>query len=144
MAAPVPAAEQSSRTRWRWIAALAVTSLWIAALAVLALKTANPVTVNRVQIEDATAVLKGRVIDADKGLVELTPDWKPNGIDSPKELTIENLKEASAKSGQEYLIPVTRHSASEFSVTPTRGRRVLVYPATPEVAAEVERLLDGE
>jgi hypothetical protein len=125
--------------------AVGVTIAWIVFLTILAATTANPVTLNRVQIEEASTVMRGRVLDVAKGTVELDPSWKRNGVESAVTTTVTNLQAAEAKSGGDYLIPVTRRGSDELSVTATRtsGNRPLIYPATPEVIAVVEEILSA-
>lgn len=139
---PAPGSMPSGK---RWIAAIFVTTLWTAALAFLALGTANPVTLNRQQIEDAGFVVTARILDANAGTIQVTREWKQATGETRTGLSLDNLRRTEARTGRDYLIPITRIGGSRYIVTESRlsNARPLIYPATPEATAALESLLEA-
>jgi hypothetical protein len=127
----------------RLVLAATVTAVWLMALGGLALFTANPVTLNRRQIELADAVITGRVLNKGHRDVAVERVWK--GGDLPEGLRVENLDEAPVEVGHVYVIPLTRNR-ERYAVAATRrtpapeGSR-LVYPATPTALEQLRDIL---
>ena len=125
----------------RWWRAVIVTLFWLLALAILAVWTANPVTLNRVQILEADAVLKVAVEDWATGRMRVDKSWK-QPIDD-KQIQITELPRDSQLAGTVLLIPIT-HQRGRWIVTPSLlpNGAPLVYPATPESERQLQSLLD--
>jgi hypothetical protein len=133
-----------------------VTAVWLLALMGLAAGTANPVTVNRHQIEIADLVVTGRVLDRDRGDVMVERTWKGNA--PAEQLRVANLAQTLAEPQGVYILPLSPEDGNEFVVTPARRRRdalelddlgpdiggpLLVYPATAEAVEQLEQALGG-
>ena len=132
-----------------------VTAVWLLALAGLAIFTANPITLNRHQIETAELVVTGRVVDRDTGEVAVERTWK--GTAPADQFRVRNLAETPAAAGDVYILPLTT-ARGGLVVTPARrrsadreaGRRPpdaggpsLIYPATPDALQQLQRALAG-
>jgi hypothetical protein len=137
-----------------FIVAAIVTAVWLLGLAALAVSTANPVTLNRRQIDEAAVVISGRVLDDRGGEVAVERVWR--GAGPPERLRIANLSDTPAEAGHTYVIPLSRAPQGGFVVTPTRRAPVLlkdggrerapdgppaIYPATAEAHEQLERIL---
>jgi hypothetical protein len=117
---------------------------WITFLAILTWKTANPVTLNLLQIQQSDVVLAGKVTG--QYTIEKT-DLQPWPL-SEKEVSINNLPEAGAKLGQVYLFALQHHSGEGvpahggYRITPTHlpDGAPLIYPATSEALAQLKRI----
>jgi hypothetical protein len=132
-----------------FIAAAVVAALWWTGLLSLAVFTANPVVLNRVQIVQADFVVEAVVVDRKSGAVDVIREWhSPIRHDR---LSIEGLSEARPPNGAAYLIPVSKR---EDGFVVTRGRlsaphvepEVLtlpyIYPTSPAAVERLETLLD--
>lgn len=144
--APSELAASASRisTRTILIAAAAVAVLWWIALGMLALFTANPVTLNREQILRSSYVVTGKVVDAERGTVEVEKEWKQSGFGGT--VHVGRLEETGARAGRSYIIPIEKAADGMLNVTRSRlpNEAPLIYPATAEAAAQLSRLLqDG-
>jgi hypothetical protein len=127
------------------IAAICVGCLWVGFLAVLTLTTANPVTLNRAQLEASTKVTLATVVG------EKTIAPVKNGNESPAELEdiqVLNLPQTGARIGQSYLFPLIpakllgEAAEGDFLVTPTLlpNQTPLIYPDSPETTQQLEQL----
>ena len=125
----------------RWWRAVIVALFWLLALTILAVWTANPVTLNRVQILEADAVLKVTVEDWSAGRMRVNKSWRQPIAEEP--IQIRELPRDSQPAGTRLLIPVTRQR-DHWIVTPSRlpNAPPLVYPATPEAERQLQSLLD--
>lgn len=124
----------------RFVLAASLTGLWVLGLGVLSFLTANPVTLNRDQILEATDVVTAVVDDAVLGRVRVEKSWKDKVAD--KELTLSNLAETKSAARQRLLIPVT-FSRPNWLVTPSKLPREppLVYPVGEEAERQLRQLL---
>jgi hypothetical protein len=117
---------------------------WIAFLAILTWVTANPVTLNLLQIRQSDVVLVGKVTGTHT--ISRTDDrlWPLAG----SEITVTNLPEAKPEIGQSYLFALQQRDGSAgshdgpYQITPTHlpNRAPLIYPATPEALAQLNRI----
>lgn len=125
----------------RWFAlAAGLAGLWIIGLGILSMLTANPVTLNRDQILEATDVLIAVVEEVRTGQIRVEKSWKDAVHD--EQLTLPNLRETKPDAGQRLLIPVTFVRPS-WQVTPSKLPREppLVYPASEESERQLRHLL---
>ena len=125
----------------QWFAlAASLVGLWVIGLGVLSFLTANPVTLNRDQILEATDVLTAVVEDVEVGRVGVEKTWK-NAV-RDEQLTLINLRETKPASRQRLLIPVTL-TGKGWQITPSKLPREppLVYPATEESERQLRHLL---
>lgn len=125
--------------RW-FVLAASFTGLWVLGLGVLSFLTANPVTLNRDQILEATDVLTAVIDDAKDGHVRVEKSWKGKVFD--ERLTLSNLSETNPVANQRLLIPVT-FAPPNWLVTPSKLPREppLVYPVTEESERQLRHLL---
>ena len=114
--------------------------MWGAVLAGL-LFTPKPITLNRVQIRQAEFVVTGTISDPQQGTVVVEKEWKHG--EKREHMTIVNLNRTGGKRDSTYLIPLSKTSGKQFQVTPTPlpNQAPLIYPATPEAIALLEKLL---
>ncbi len=125
----------------QWFAlAASLVGLWVIGLGMLSFLTANPVTLNRDQILEATDVLTAVVEDVEVGRVGVNKSWKNSVRD--EQLTLINLRETKPTSRQQLLIPVTL-TGKGWQITPSKLPRdpPLVYPATEESERQLRHLL---
>lgn len=129
-----------SHVRSWFVLAASFAGLWVLGLGVLSFLTANPITLNRDQILDATDVLTAVVDDAKDGHVRVEKSWKDKAFD--ERLTLSNLSETKPAAHQRLLIPVT-FARPNWLVTPSKLPREppLVYPATEESERQLRHLL---
>lgn len=115
---------------------------WLVFLGSVAALTANPVTLNIVQISNAQLIVAATVTDFDQNTVKVEQVWGNQG--ELNLLILDNLKETGAKPGRQYLIPVSRSGNGRFSVTTTYlpGNLPLIYPHTPEAVRQLTLLLE--
>ncbi len=107
MDSPQDAAARNVSHVRRWFVLIAsLTGLWVIGLGVLSLLTANPVTLNRDQILDATDVLTAVVENPRAGKVRVAKSWKDIVVDERLELT--NLGDLKVSANERLLIPVIR------------------------------------
>lgn len=118
------------------------TALWIAFLVLLALLTANPTTLNIAQIAQAELVLKGSSADG-KEHWHISQSWPPDSV--KENVRIQGLENVELGAGMEYLIPVRRVEDGVYQVVvaPAPLAAPLIYPATDDVVADLEAILDG-
>lgn len=125
--------------RW-FVLAASLVSLWVLGLGVLSFLTANPVTLNRDQILEATDVLTAVVDGAKDGRVRVEKSWK--GTVTDEQLSLSNLSETKPAARQRLLIPVT-FARPQWLITPSKLPREppLIYPATERSERQLRHLL---
>jgi hypothetical protein len=130
----------ATRSRRLLNAAISIAVVWGAVLAGLPF-TPKPITLNRVQIRQAELVVTGTISDPQQGTVVVEKEWKHG--EKRERMTIVNLNRTGAKRDSTYLIPLSKTSGKQFQVTPTPlpNQAPLIYPATPESIALLEKLL---
>ncbi|HUG93132.1 MAG TPA: hypothetical protein VML55_19985 [Planctomycetaceae bacterium] len=137
-----------------FVVAAAVTAVWLLALAGLALFTANPVTLNRYQIETSPIVIAGHVLDGRSGEVAVERVWRGQ---VPDRVRVANLADTPAARGRTYLMPLLPTAENRFVVTATGRPSVrkdgdevprppdgppLIYRATPEAIEQLQQILE--
>jgi hypothetical protein len=120
--------------------ALSVAGVWIVALAALALTAANPIVLNRAQVRQADLVVSARMIDLLSGECALEDQW--SGRPAPPTIRVGNLSSTRAAAGGTYILPLVPKEEGVYEVLPAplEGEPRLVYPASPDVVAQVEEL----
>ncbi|WP_437192351.1 hypothetical protein [Planctomicrobium sp. SH527] len=129
----------------RLMLALGVAGVWILLLFILTIFTANPITLNRVQIQESTLIVVGTVTG--KGTITRSDI---GGLAWPEqdEIVIENLSTAKARVGKTYLFPLRQigrqadGAGAVFEVTPTLlpDHSPLIYPAEPETFSQLKAI----
>ena len=131
-----------SGSRTRLIVTAAVVGLWFAALTTLALRTANPVTVNREQLLAAEAVVVGTLeappTAAGAASFRMRATLAGTGFDD--KLDVAGVAGNRLAAGTDYVLPV-RRSGTGYRLVPTPAGAPLVYPATPETLKVVTDIL---
>ena len=119
-----------------------IAGAWWLALVVLAVTVANPVTLNRRQIDEADYIVTATASVDDVGVFTVVKEWKR---DEPlTAIEIENIDETNAAPGQMYLLPLSKARGDGYRVTETRlpGQVPLVYPATEATLEQLSQLLE--
>lgn len=148
---PPSAVEPSAATTRRvprglgWLA-VALAAGWPAALAALAVWASNPVLLNRKQVLDARragVIVEARVVDAASGECAVLRQWPTATVGET--VRVHNLSGTPAVTGETYLLPLLRADNGGWDIAPTPlpDSRALIYPATTETVAQLERLLAG-
>lgn len=151
----VPDANESrapSPANQAWLFGLiAATLAWVLLLVGLVNWTANPVTLNRVQIAHADYVVTATPIDVAKGTFQVEREWKQGA--ELGAIRIHNLPPTPSLERREYLIPLSRRADGSFVIThgelsnPGHEKMVaahvppVIYPATPDALRQLEALL---
>ena len=106
----IPASDTApnERTAWfrrRFFLVALLVGAWWAVLIGLTIVTANPVTLNREQINRADIVVTAKVLNAKTGQVAVLKEWK---IGTKREtLRIEGLQKSRAADGETYILPLS-------------------------------------
>lgn len=153
MSQAIKASTETKATSVLGWAALCLGSVWIGSLLLMVIATSNPVTVNRVQLDESLAVVSARVISIDPSEVEVL-EVLVGQLDE-KKIVIRNLPKTPAQAGQTYFLPIIpaiqRDGLIEhvFEVTPSplpdpiartpRGLPI-IYPATDVARAQLQEL----
>ncbi len=139
---PGPPAVARSSSRRLLIAAIVLVAAWWIVLSLLALFTANPITLNRDQILRADAVVTATVDQSPSaGRVTVTRVWK--GDRQLGGILVENLRQAGARAGRTYLLPLSHvdDRADRVTATTIPGGPPLIYPATAEAEQQLTQIL---
>ncbi len=111
---------------------------WIVLLA-MAIFTANPITLNRDQIQRADFVVTGTVDETQPHTLIVEREWKKKA--GLKQVAVENLDETGARPGRTYLVPLSKDVNGRYFVTETKDERLLIYPAEDEAVKQLEAIL---
>lgn len=140
---------QSFSNRRMLLIAGGLATAWILGLLILAVTTANPVTLNRKQIERSPFVVTATREAADSSILLVSKEWK-HGRELGK-ISVINLHETGMPVGREFLVPLefgltNEGESPQYAVTPTTlpNEAPLIYPATPEAQSALEELLKAE
>ncbi len=120
-----------------FIAATLVVLAWYVFLISIAATTGNPITLNRVQLEESRVIIAGRV-DAG-GHVQVDQEFK--GRAPAREFELADFPYPAGR----YILPL-RPGPDGIEITPSRlpNKARLIYPATPESIRQLEELLTEE
>lgn len=115
---------------------------WIAGLIALAARTSNPPQLNLLQVSRATLIVTAVVEDLSAGRCRVERSFSPGP--PPKEIVVTNLSQTPAASGKTYLLPLARDLRRDddgyrIVDVPDKGIPPLVYPAGPEIEAQLQR-----
>lgn len=124
------------------VAAAVLAAGWLGSLAVLALRTANPVTVNRAQLLSSDAVVIAEPGGGSGWSVVLRVDSTLAG-DVPEEVRAGGVEPERFAAGGRFLVPL-RETDAGFVVTPAPPALKgvpLVYPATDETVRAAKEIL---
>lgn len=139
MDSPDRPAPPTTQVRRRFVLAASFAALWVVVLGTLSLLTANPVTLNRDQILNATDVLTA-VVQDDDGLVRVEKSWKD--VVQENEIELPNLHYCRPAVGDRLLIPVTTARDSwRVALSNLPDQPPLVYPVNEESERQLLHLL---
>lgn len=136
----------------RWIAfwfVLAIGVAWWLTLSWLVVKTANPVTLNRLQVLTADVVVVAELVDVASGKLTVIETYHGEKLPDSSELYLPELRSAKLKAGDRLLLPLSKNStsggspANAFSITPNliESGKPLFYPANDEAILQLQELL---
>lgn len=136
---------------WFW-GCLALVAGWLVTLGILALRTANPVTLNRSQLLQSDVVLVGRVVEISQSRVahvkvESILASRPGvlGDDIPATLHLTRGIE-QLEPDRPFLLPLTRE-ALRLEITPAplaADETWIAYPASPRVIQVAKKILAAQ
>jgi len=128
--------------RWFWAAVL-LFAVWFVFLATLALRTANPVTLNRAQIRNADLIVEASVEKLATGECRVVQSW-PEAPQLGPVITVEGLADLSVRPGEAYLLPLQRSEQNggfRIAPAPPGMSKPLIYPADDESRRQLEEIL---
>ena len=153
--AVAPASTTPRYSRWALPLAAVCVLVWLAILVAMAVRTANPVTVNRAQLLESDALVVA-VAEPSSGsaarTVTLRVERKIAGVAVPQTVVVPWPDPGRFSAGTAYLVPLRRtEDRTGFLVTPapmpSDSKRPIsdwefIYPATPDVLRHVEAILE--
>ena len=138
---PIERSDRFAAKKWLTITIVLAVIWWIA-LSLLTLLSANPTTVNRMQVVNSDLVVIAQVKDVKSGTVDVTQQWiDPNPQTT---LVVSGLSEFDVKNGDTIVLPLTGGPDGTFFLTrvqhtkPNPKGTTYIYPATDEVLEQVE------
>lgn len=137
-----PLAENESAAKPRiFQIALVAAIVWILGLVTLAIVSANPVTLNILQIEQSDYVVTATRTGPDANTIEVSREWKRG--EELGTITVTNLDDARMPADGEFLLPLNKLSSGRYSITPTAlpNKAPLIYPTTEEAMNQLETIL---
>ncbi|QDT36391.1 hypothetical protein [Stratiformator vulcanicus] len=123
-----------------FVICLAIALVWWVFLVTIAIRTANPITLNVMQLRNSDAVLVGEITSKDEVRVETVIVGDPISTETIRVL---NLPEVSAPTQSTYLLPLQLAAGGGYRVTPTRlpNGLPLIYPEGDWTVEDVERIM---
>ena len=114
---------------------------WMLALVGLTLTSANPITLNRLQILDADLIVEATLVDPRSGEFRIHDSWPKTVVEQT--VTVPEAMQASAEKGRSYLLPLNVVDDGSFEVAPAPPPidRPLIYPATTESRKQLIAIL---
>ncbi len=97
------------------MAAFAIAAFWWLTICLLALRTANPMTLNRAQLMQAEYIVTATIVDKSAGVVDVLREWKFDA--KLGRISINNLEKSRAQAGSEYLMPLSILADEQFKIT---------------------------
>lgn len=131
----------------RWFPLVMIAFLvWVAGLVILCVTTANPPTLNRVQVLQSDVVIAGRS--------RLGKDWKSHDVEAvllnrtseeiPTRIKIllEHQPPMKDIRGTVRLYPIQRSASGEWVITPASVPKFpeITYPDTPAIRQQIQEL----
>ena len=138
---PTSGIDSPQGKRRLFLLAAGVAAIWGASLLLLAVTTANPVTLNRAQVEQADDVVTATIEDPATGTIDVTKFWKQAG--SLGRLTVGALRGRWARSGAVVLIPLTRDAENGWHITQARLPTMTAVRTGATISA-AGRIVEGE
>ncbi|MEZ5940523.1 MAG: hypothetical protein R3C18_03960 [Planctomycetaceae bacterium] len=135
-------------------AAIGIGAVWICLLLMIVVLTANPVTINKLQMRQAEYVVEARVLVLNPGEVEIVGQLR--GSVSKKQILLRNLSQTAVQVGETYIMPLKSikgagdSAGSVFEIAPSglpnnvTGEEQglpLVYPVSEESRNQVREFL---
>ncbi|MCA9046900.1 MAG: hypothetical protein KDA69_21395 [Planctomycetaceae bacterium] len=136
-------------------AAVGIAAVWICLLLMIVVLTANPVTINKLQVQRAEYVVEAKVLALNPGEVEIVAQWR--GSVSNKQILLRNLSQTAVQVGETYIMPLNSikragdAAGNVFEITPSglpnsateeKGGMPLVYPVNEESRKLVRDILE--
>ncbi|HBN78294.1 MAG TPA: hypothetical protein DD473_21270 [Planctomycetaceae bacterium] len=119
---------------------------WLISLAILSLFTANPVTLNRVQIMRADAVIAAEIVDI-QGTIRVDEVlFTRQGVDVEPETTFQVLPPSPHWQPQmQRILPILRDADGNWRIAPAPLPKTVEidYPDRPDVRAEVKEIVSS-
>jgi hypothetical protein len=131
-----------SRRVWLWPAVL-LFAVWCVFLVSLAVRTANPVTLNRAQIRQADLVVEATVDTLASGECRVVRTW-PEASQLGPRIVVAGLADLGVRPGSAYLLPLQRNEqGTEFHIAPGPPplSKPLIYPADDEARRQLVEIL---
>lgn len=131
-----------TRRLWLWPAVL-LFGIWFTFLVTLAVRTANPVTLNRRQIREADLIVEATIENAATGECHIVRSW-PEALQLGPVVTIVGLADLAVRTGTAYLLPLERNERGagyRIAPTPPPLSKPLIYPADDESRRQLEDIL---
>ncbi|GAB4145678.1 MAG: hypothetical protein Tsb009_17920 [Planctomycetaceae bacterium] len=124
---------------------VSVAILWGIVLTGLVIFTANPVTLNRRQFLNASAVVTAKVEDRENGTVQVEQVWWSENNDIKKSVAIQihELNKSQAKNGESYLFALKKDDSQRFVIVPVLlgdDVKPLIYPITDDAIEQLKSL----
>jgi hypothetical protein len=143
MSGPEPTNPEGKTRPTRPVLIGALGLAWIVGLVLLAAFSANPVTLNQKQIRVSDFVVTAQRSPDDSTELIVVKEWL-RGEDLGT-IRVTNLDKTNLTTDQEFLVPLQRLTNGRIQITPTPlpNNPPLVYPATPEAEAELQKLLES-
>lgn len=114
---------------------------WLSALAWLTLFYSNPVTLNRLQIQQADFVALG-TFDGKMFDLRVTETWPKTQDLAGGTIRLQNAQELHASRQRAYLVPISIRGGKSFvTPSPLQGRP-LIYPASEAALEQLQQLLN--
>lgn len=112
-------------------------------------KTANPVTLNRLQILAADVVVAAEFSDVATGVLTVVETHHGEQISNGSQLSLSELKSADFEEGDRLLLPLSKKvlsgdsTADVYSITPNLigSGKPLYYPATDDAIEQLQKIL---
>ncbi|WP_339746523.1 hypothetical protein [uncultured Rubinisphaera sp.] len=117
---------------------------WLIALAVLSLFTANPVTLNRVQIMRADAVIAAEIVDTQGKVRVVEVLFTRQGVDVETESTFKVLPPSPHwQPHVQRILPILRDADGNWRIAPAPLPKTVEidYPDRPDLRAEVKEIV---
>jgi hypothetical protein len=120
---------------------IAAAGRWCAVLIGMAVLTANPVVLSRVQLERADAIVTGSFASTDADILDIDRQWR--GDLSEKGVRVVNRHQVpKLVPGEKYIVPLSRFGR-DYRITITEGQTSgpIVYPVNEQSIEQLKHFL---